>query len=122
MKLKITGIKPKGDERGEAVWLAVERDCDLSDYMIADSTYDAEGASNLHRHTYWFPERAAKKGDRVVLYTKTGKNGVSTTTLGAPLHKFFWNLEVAVWNDEGDGAVLIEIADVQTFAVKPVKA
>ncbi len=119
MKLKITNVKSWGDAKEEAVWLAVLEDCTLSDYMIADTTFDDDGASNLNRHTYWFPSRAAKKGDRIVLYTGRGTNGQGKTTTEKPLHRFFWNLDVAVWNDQGDGAVLVQIASAAKFAVKP---
>lgn len=118
MKLIIIKVKSAGDHTTEAVWLKVLEDCSLADYMIADTTYDERGVSNLHRHTYWFPKRAAKKGDYVVLYTKKGTNGSGQTNDGKPLHRFYWNLEEAVWNDEGDGATLVQIATARTFAVK----
>lgn len=55
MTLKIIEVKSAGDQKAEAVWVRVEKDCRLSEYMVADTTYTEEGVSNLNRHTFWFP-------------------------------------------------------------------
>lgn len=117
MKLKIQRIVNKGGAKAEAVWLVVLADCDLAGHILADTTFDDVHKTNLVRHTYWFPERAAKKGDRVVVYTTSGANARGTTTTGEPLHRLFWNLDHAVWNNEGDTATLIEIGASATFPV-----
>jgi hypothetical protein len=122
MELRIVDVKSGGDAKQEAIWLLVLEDCELSDHLIADTTFDAEGVSNLNRHTYWFPQREAKKGDAVVVYTRRGRNAQDQTTTGKPLHRFFWNLDQAVWNDGGDGAVLVRIAGVSTHRVPPAGA
>lgn len=117
MKLKIFRIDNKGGPEDEAVWLEVLADCNLAGHLLADTTFDDTHRTNLVRHTYWFPDRPAKKGDRIVLYTKVGVNGSGQSTQGKPLHRLFWNLDQSVWNNEGDTATLIEIGASAVFPV-----
>lgn len=56
-------------------------------------------------------------GDYVVVCTRTGTPGTGKTTNDKRLHRLFWNLDHAVWNNEGDRAVLIEMSDASTFTV-----
>jgi hypothetical protein len=119
MKVEIIGVHGQGDFDEEYVSLQVLEDCDIGHYVIADSTYFDNGKiSNKVRHTYWFPDKQVKKDDIVTLWTKPGTNTTGTSKSGKPLHRFFWDLKEAVWNDEGDCAVLLEISDWEHFKVK----
>lgn len=117
MKLKILKIDNGGDEMNEAVWLKAQEACNLNQFVLADTTFDEAGKSNLVRHTFWFPDKAVAKGDYVVVLTRSGTPKKGKTTTGKPLHYLFWNLDHAVWNNDGDRAVLIEISDSEAFTV-----
>lgn len=111
MKLKVLSIHEKGDASKEYVLLEATEDCDVGNYAVADSTYTGEhSVSNMLRHVYWFPDKAIKKGNRVVLRTGAGTNGEYKTDSGKQVHRFFWGLKSSVWNDDGDAAVLLHIA------------
>lgn len=69
------------------------------------------------RHTYWFPDKNVNKGDLISVWTKSGENKKTTSKSGNPLHRFYWGLESAVWNDEGDCAILFEINTWQFYKV-----
>lgn len=118
MKLEITALL-NGDQTQERITLTVHDDCNLKDYMVADETYNTSGvASNLHRHTFWFPDQAVKKGDIVTVATGKGKpskatNGTTTT------YNYFWGLGEAVWNNEGDKAILVQIAKIKIKGAGP---
>ena len=122
MKVEIQSIKNQGDFDKEYVTLKVVEDCDLKYYMIADSTYTSENSiSNKLRHSYWFAPKKAKKGDFVWLYTRAKKSGdkVSWATESkTTTHVYYWGLKTAVWNDEGDCAVLFEIKGWNTKKVE----
>lgn len=119
MKLRIDRIDGHGDAASEVVTFTVTDDCDLSDYLLADSTYFANGnISNRFRHTYWFVGKPVKKGDRVALWTKAGKDE-TVEHQGATWHVRYWNSKAAIWNDDGDAAVLLNVA---TYAVKKARA
>ena len=113
MKLKVLTVRKEGGWNSEYVDLEVTEACDLVYYAVCDTTYTAENKiSNKLRHTFWFPRTSVQKGDFVRLYTRakrstdqsSGKNGAGTTT-----HLFYWGLQTAVWNDEGDGVLLFQI-------------
>jgi len=114
MKVKIKSINNKGSYEQEYVTLEAGESCDIGWYLLSDSTYTSDGKlSNKVRHIYWFPDKPVRKGDFVFLHTRgkragdkdEWKNKADTTT-----HAFYWNLKAAVWNDDGDYAVLFEVS------------
>jgi hypothetical protein len=111
MDLKIDVVKGHGDEKTERVLLSVLKDCDLKYYMISDATYTKDNKiSNKHRHSKWFSPKAVEKGDKVILYTRAGKNVTVTGDDGVVWHKIFWGMNSPVWNDKGDAAILIKLS------------
>lgn len=119
MKLKIISVHGHGDFDKEHVFLQALENCDIGKYALADSTYtDADHVSNKLRHFYWFADKEIKKGEYVSLWTGKGTNTVTKTDKGVPIHRFYWGLDKAVWNDTGDCAVLLEINTWQFFKVK----
>ncbi|SDG27335.1 hypothetical protein SAMN05216571_10813 [Onishia taeanensis] len=111
MKLEILSVKGRGDHTQESVRLKVIDDCDLKHYMVADTTYTGDTTiSNRVRHTHWFKPGAVKQGDFVWLYTGPGKNTTRGNDSGSTTHVRYWGLNKAVWNDEGDCALLFQIA------------
>lgn len=110
MKIKIHSIENKGNLEKEVIWLDVLEDCDLSYYMVCDSTYTSDNRlSNEHRHAYWFPPIAAKKGDWLALHTKDGKNDTRSNDRGTMTRHFYWKLGRTIWNKDGDCAVLFQL-------------
>lgn len=119
MKLAIISVHNHGDYSQEYVFLRANEDCDVGRYAIADSTYtDANRVSNKLRHFHWFQDKKIKKGEYVSLWTGKGKDTVTKTDSGAPVHRFYWGLERAVWNDTGDCAVLLEMNTWQFFRAR----
>lgn len=113
MKIRIIQIHNAGSEQDELVVMEVLEDCDVGKYLLSDSSYTTDGSlSNKIRHIYWFPDQEVKKGDFIWLYTRrskatdehTWRNDSKTTT-----YAFYWGLNIGVWNDEGDYAVLFDI-------------
>ncbi|SDB53811.1 hypothetical protein SAMN03159382_04124 [Pseudomonas sp. NFACC23-1] len=112
MKLKIASAYHHGNVDKEHVVLSVLEDCNLGGYVLMDTTYDKVGnVSNKHRHVKWLPRIAAKKGDKVSVWTKTGTDE-SVTSDGVRWHRVYWNMHSSIWNNDGDVAVLLEINDV----------
>ena len=114
MKVKIRSVNSKGDYEYECVILEVTEACDVGRYLLSDSTYTGDGGlSNKIRHIYWFPDRQVGKGDFVFLYTRGKKSedvGSWSNKGGTTTHAFYWGLKTAVWNDDGDYAVLFEVS------------
>lgn len=119
MKLKISSVHGHGKAKEEFMILDVIEDCDIQFYMVTDTTFLQNGKiSNKTRHTYKFLPNQAKAGDTIVLFTSDGVEKVQKRDDGTNLFYCYWGLETAVWNDDGDGAVLLEISAWETTKVK----
>ncbi|WP_171616063.1 hypothetical protein [Roseicella sp. DB1501] len=109
MKLEVVSVHNHGKAAEEHVLLRANEDCDVGKYLLADSTFLDNGkVSNRLRHLFWFPKKAVKKGELVSVRTGKGTNTEVTNQSGTKVHRFYWGLGAAVWNDETDCAVLIE--------------
>ena len=109
MKMEIVSVHEKGNRNQEYVEMKVLEQCDLKYYILADTTYTSENSiSNKLRHMYWFAAKEAAKGDYVFLYSGKGTNKSYKNKAGTTTHVFYWGLDSAVWNDDGDGAILFE--------------
>lgn len=119
MDVRIAGIHGQGDAPKEYVVMHVDVDCDIGDYILADSTFiTPDDVSNALRHMFWFPNKQVKAGDTVVLRTGVGTDTEEAMKGGSTKHRFYWGLGSAVWNDTGDAAVLIK---VEEWAVRKAK-
>lgn len=119
MKINIKSVHNHGDYQKEYVTLEVTETCDAGRFLLADTTYTADGKySSKLRHTYWFPDGEVKKGDKLIVYTRPGTNSATKNSDGSTTHSFFWQLKVAVWNDDKDCACLIEASTWQFRNVK----
>ncbi|MCX6995686.1 MAG: hypothetical protein NTV49_01030 [Kiritimatiellaeota bacterium] len=117
MKLKIVKIVDRASPDNERLWLKVLQDADMKFYVVFDTTYTGTNAiSNLQRHAYWFPSKAVRAGDNVVLYTRKGTNSTQPNSDGTHSHFFYWDMDKTVWNNQGDCAVLFEVVDWTTSA------
>lgn len=116
-RLKILGVRGHGDQDEEVVVLQAEQECNLGHYALVDSTFTkGHRVSNKHRHLYRFPASKVKPGDYVHLYTGHGADDRLVDQDGDVHHTFYWRLDLPVWNDDGDVAVLLVVADAQRVA------
>lgn len=111
MKVEILSISSRGDHQQEYVTLKVLEDCDIGTHVLSDTTYTSnhEVSSKL-RHIFWIPDKRVKAGDFVQIHTRPGVTTEFSNKAGTTTHVFFWGLKSAVWNDDGDCAVLMEIS------------
>lgn len=117
MKLKIVKILDRASPNQERLWLKVLQDTDMKFFIVFDTTYTAPNAiSNIQRHAYWFPSKAVRAGDNVVLYTRKGSNSSQPNPDGTTNHFFYWDSDKTIWNNTGDCAVLFEVSDWVTSA------
>lgn len=118
MNLVITNIYNE-DLQTERVVLTAQRACNLSRFLLFDSTYDEDGhVTNKERHLKLFPPIILKRGDMVTLYTKRGRNNIPAANPGAPVNYIlFWGLNHKVWNNAGDRAYLFHFDDYMHYDV-----
>lgn len=123
MELTIIKIIDHGNPSSEKVILKAEQDLNLYSYAICDNTYKSgtEEFSNERRNFYSFPAMDIRKGEYVILWSKSGNYHKTKTENGNICHNFYWSLTQGVWNNNGDLAVLINIEQIQVHVVKKVK-
>jgi hypothetical protein len=116
MNLNIVRIEGRGANNTERVVLKAAADLNLTYYLLVDTTYSTPTSiSNLLRHVFWFPTFNVKAGDFVVVYSGVGTQKTMPNTGGVgQTHFFYWNLRETVWNNTGDCAVLMEVANWTT--------
>jgi hypothetical protein len=118
MDLKILSIHGKGDYSKEYVVLRAINDCSLNFYALADTTFfGADHISSRLRNFFWFPDVNVNAGSIIVLFTRPGTDS-SDFENGRVIHRIYWNLNRAVWNNTGDAAVLFSINSWNSTGMK----
>ena len=118
MKLKVDSINNRGKLSEEHVSLRVLQNCNLSRYMIMDTTFgEGGGISNEHRHIKWLPPYDVTAGMMVALWTGTGEDRVEMQG-NTKWQYVFWNSGTHIWNDDGEAAVLLGLSSWETTTVE----
>jgi len=100
----------QGEHDEERVMIKVLEDCDLSNFIIADHTFDEKRQqSDKIRHTFWFPKQPVKAGDIIFVYTKDGRDRSFSNSTNTTSYAYFWDIDTSIWNDTYDGVILIKI-------------
>lgn len=117
MKIIIEGVKRQGDKDEYISFKVIAVEVDLKDFLLIDTTFDEDGeVSNKERHIFKFPKQTVTKDQKIFLYTHSQKFKQGALNRAGNIF-YSWNLGHDVWNDGGDKAVLIEIADFKAKAV-----
>lgn len=109
--------KVEKDNESELVVFKVIEDCNLMSFIVFDSTYEDNEISNLHRHSYMFPNQKVKANDYVLLYTKDGENNNYSNRGGSTTWEYYWGLDVNVWNEDGDKVTIVKIAEIKSYPI-----
>lgn len=109
MNIAIDYIKDPGNIDKERIVFFVKADEQLGKYLIAESNIlENSRFSAKIRNTYWFPDQEINAGDRVVLYTKTGKTNIINNKDGSRTYFYYWGLSEAHLNENKPCVVLFE--------------
>ena len=109
----------KPDE--ECITLHATKHISLNGYALLDSTFDAEGKSNIHRHVFLFPDVTIDAGDTVKVFTGIGDTDSIKNANGTYTHLLYMNSKECIWNDKKqDTAILWRYAEIDRRAV-PMK-
>lgn len=119
MDIELQAIKSHGDYDKEYVTLKVLSDCDSGGFLLADTTYnDDDTVSARLRHLFWLPSKEVSEGDFIRVFTRAGDDREYGNDKGTTTHVFYWGLRAAVWNDNGDCAVLFQATEWEFRRVK----
>ena len=112
MKIEISSFSDVGNFSKERIGLKVLSDVDIGDYMVLCSAASSKGGPVAGRKgAFWFPDGEIEAGDRVILYTKSGKTSKKDLSDGSKAHFYYWGLDSTVWGGTGNVAVLLLISD-----------
>ena len=107
MRLEIQSVVDQGRADRERLVLRVRADMDVGDYILIQSDFQGDSVTIATHHTYWFPYKAVKSGDLVVLYTKSGWINEKVLPDGKRVHFFYWGLDEPIWSGEDRAPVLL---------------
>lgn len=122
MEISIRLVQNGSTPDEEIVKLRTTTKVNLWGYAIVDRTFDDWGElSNEFRHIFVFPAINVEKDESVWLYSGEGDYKVVSRKGGGYIHKFYWNADSCIWNDNGgDRASLIQYTVVNYKNVPPV--
>lgn len=115
MNLAIQKIVTPGKLDTERVLFKVLAEEAIGFYGVFKTVETGENtvSSNV-RKTYWFPDKDVKKGDLIVLYSKSGINTERKESDGSTVHFFYWGNNASQWEKRekaSDAVVLFKIAE-----------
>lgn len=119
MKLSIAYIKSAGDIENERVVLKAIEDCDIGGYFTFFSHYTDNGSvSTSVVAPFWFMDATVKKGDTIVIYTKSGKRASKQNNDGTNSYFFYRNRGEAICKGNNECVVLLEVASWRSSGEK----
>ena len=107
MRLAIQYVADRGHVAKERLILRVRADTDVGVYILIQSDFQGDSVTIATYHTYWFPYKAVKSGDLVVLYTKSGRINEKVVPDGRRVHFFYLGLDEPIWSGEDRAPVLL---------------
>lgn len=120
MNLKIRRFRDRGDLSGERIVLVSSEDMDVGKYLLLKSrTVNKDEVSTDLKDCFWLPDLSISAGDLVVIYSKAGQNRSKEYGDGSKSHFMYRGLKSAIWGDDADCAVLMEIS---SWSMKETKA
>lgn len=112
MKLEIFEIKDRGLPE-ERIVLKVNEPCDIGRYFVFTTKVSSERKISIKvLDPFWFPDKEVKKGDLVVLYSKTGQSSFKVNEDQTTSHFYFRKSNGPILTDENI-ALLVEVTSWQ---------
>lgn len=117
MNIKITSIAEPGVAGKERVVMKVLRDTDVGQYAVLRTGFRTPNPTTGVTDAYWFPDKAVRRNDIIVLYSKSGTVSEKNLESGATAHFFYWKLDRVLWSDSDHAAVVLEVNEFD-FIIK----
>ena len=110
MELRITGISDRGVLKDERIGFKVVKDCELKFYQLFRTSFSKSGGFyNRAKSAYWFAPKEVKAGDKIIVYSRSGKDNSQENSDGTTTYWFYWGLDEPIFVEEKYGIVLVEI-------------
>ena len=111
MKIDIHKIEGIGHLDRERIVLSVNEETTLGEFSVfmANPSGPEQIEGGDIPHAFWFDEKKVKKGDLIILYTKSGTPREKANPNGATSYFFYWGLDKPSWSQYR--AVIAQITD-----------
>jgi hypothetical protein len=83
-------FRDPGTLASERLVLRINAATEIGEFAIFRAAAEDGSVTTEVTHVFWFPDKAAKAGDVVVLYTKEGANRERSNRDGSTSHFFYW--------------------------------
>lgn len=107
MNVELRSIIAQGSFAQERITLRVLADCDIGEYALMRVAYAEDELLTGVSFPYWFQYKPVKKGDLIVLYTKSGLSSEKQLENGSTAHFFYLSETRPIWKDTEIGALLL---------------
>lgn len=108
MTAEITGIRDAGDLQRERLILRAKSDTDIGNSIVLCAPADGENVyPNAMEVAFWFPDKAVKKGDIIVLYTKEGEEKFKCNKNRTTSYFYYWGLSSPLWKKSKNAVVVL---------------
>jgi hypothetical protein len=107
MKLEIVGVRDKGIIARERLVLRASDTGDAGDFIILCAVANPDGLpiSGSPRAAYWMPDVLVRKGDFIVLYTKTGTPSSKVGKSGRETYFYYIEHNETIWDKDTTAVV-----------------
>lgn len=110
MNLTLVSTEDVGDPQRERLIFRAQDDTDLGVFLVllAHKSTETQPLSGAIPHCYWFEDKAVKKGDTIVLYTKNGSRSEKENANKTTSYFYYWGFKAPMLKDGRLLPVLIE--------------
>lgn len=112
MKFNLQGLKNPGDVEKERVVIEILEDGNVGQLLVA-STIQADDNSVSPRisNPYWIPDQDVKKGDLVIVYTKSGQKSNRKNETDSYSYFFYIGMDSSIYDESNKTTVVFDISN-----------
>ncbi len=110
-------IADPGVPAKERLILKVLLDTDVGDFVVFRTKARNNQVTTGVETVFWFPDKAVKAGDLVVVYTKEGVRSEKPIKDGNRAHFFYWGISSAIWDDKSMAAIILHVSEWKSHLI-----
>ena len=112
MKFTIDGLKEPGNLEKERVVIEILEDGNIGTLLVASTTQQAEDrVSSQINNPYWIPDQDVKKGDLIIIYTKSGQKNNRKNHSGSSSYFFYIGMEQPLYSENNKTVVVFDVSE-----------
>lgn len=109
MMIQIKFVADRGVPDRERLVLEVLHNVDIGDFILIRTGYEENEVTIDVVNTFWFPYKRVRRGDIVVVYSKSGPCTYKRKAIrdNRTAHFFYWGQNSALWDGDSVAPVLL---------------